>query len=68
MLAWFDRAHHERFVFITLESLPIATVQWAWLPQGCVIVLTLWVADFDSWQYRVSMLPALGSVENPLFV
>ena len=51
MLAWFDRAHHERFVFTTLESLPIATVQWAWLPPGCVIVLTRRVADFDSWHY-----------------
>ena len=40
MLAWFDRAHHERCVLTTLESLPIATVQWAWLPQGCVVVLT----------------------------
>jgi hypothetical protein len=41
---------------------------WAKLPPGCVIVLTQRVADFDSWQYRVSMLPALGSDENPLFV
>ena len=45
-----------------------AACAWAWLPPGCVIVLTLWVADSDSWQYRVSILPALGSVENPLFV
>ena len=40
----------------------------AWLPQGCVVVLTLWVADFDSWQYRVSMLLALVPVGNLLMV